>query len=258
MAAERCYYMDFKDPSNILEFMQFQKRTYRKYYSYIKNLLTSNYKKAAIFVYWLNDYISYLKEEASFNPSFNISYKRGQIVFVNFGYRIGSELGGNHYAIVLDVKNARSSRTITVIPLKSKRETSSTYANIYHVPLGTCVKDLLQNKAFEIKANNFSEMIKLVGVITGKESIVNVDAETRKRIRLIKRNDRIATDVIEYTKKLTHESVADAGQIVTISKQRINHPCKNTDVLTGIIVPDEYMKQIEERLKFLLLFTANK
>lgn len=241
--------MDFKDPSNILEFIKFQRRTYRKYYSFIKDLIKTNYKKAAVFIYWLNDYISYLKAEASFNPSFNISYKRGQIVFVNFGYRIGSELGGNHYAIVLDIKNARKSPTITVLPLKSKREKPSTYANIYHVPLGTCVKELLQNKAFEIKAENFNELTKLVGIITGKGSLSDIDAETRKRITLIKRNERIATSIIEYTKKLNHESVADTGQIITISKQRINHPCKNTDVLTGIIVPAEYMQEIDNRLK---------
>ena len=241
--------MDFKNPSNVIEFIRYQKRTFRKYYSYVKDLMNSNYKKSAIFVYWLNDYISYLKAEAVFNPSYYIAYKRGQIVFVNFGYRVGSELGGNHYAIVLDVKNARSSRTVTVLPLKSKREKPTTYANIYHVPLGTCVKELLENKAREIKHHNFSEIIQLVGVITGKQPSENIDADARKRIALIKRNDRIANSIIQYTQKLNNESVADTGQIVTISKQRINHPCTNSDILTGIIIPDGYMQEIEKRLK---------
>ncbi len=115
--------MNFKEPKNILEFIKFQKTVLRKFRKFIKAAITTNYKKSAIFVYWLNDYISFLNEENQFNPSYNISYKRGQIVFINFGYRIGRELGGNHYAVVLDVKNSRHSHTVTVVPLNSKKNT---------------------------------------------------------------------------------------------------------------------------------------
>ena len=49
-------------------------------------------------------------------------YKRGDVIKVNFGHRIGREHGGLHYAIVLDVKNPLQSNLLTVVPLTSVKE----------------------------------------------------------------------------------------------------------------------------------------
>ena len=241
--------MDLKEPENILEFIQFQKNIFKKYHSFIKKTLSENYKKAAIFVYWLNNYIEYIKSEATFNPAMNITYKRGQIVFVNFGFRIGNELGGNHYAVVLDVKNSK--QTVTVVPLKSKKSKETKYASIYHVHLGECVKTLLQNKATDIICRNSRSAIDVAMMITASDK--PPDQEIAKKIDYIKRNKRIATNVLEYTKKLKTESVADIGQITTISKQRINHPCKTKDVLAGVIIPNDLMLEIENKIKKLYI-----
>lgn len=242
--------MDFKKPENILDFIKFQKSILKKYKNFIKSTLVVNYKKAAIFVYWLNDYIEYIKAEETFKPNMNITYKRGQIVFVNFGYRIGNELGGNHYAVVLDTKNSKNSKTLTVIPLKSKKERETPYSKIYHVSLEKCVKTLLYQKAFEIKKENYKRALILSNKIheIGIEKADN-DAQIKKDLALLKRNNRIAQNVIDYTNKLKNESIADIGQIITISKQRINHPCKTTDVLTNVILPSEYMDAIEAKAK---------
>ena len=40
--------------------------------------MKTDYKKAAIFVYWLNDYIEYIRNEKNFVPGQLINYKRGQ------------------------------------------------------------------------------------------------------------------------------------------------------------------------------------
>lgn len=52
--------MNYKDPINILEFIQFQKTVLRKYKNYISEQIKDNYKKVALLVYWLNDYINYI------------------------------------------------------------------------------------------------------------------------------------------------------------------------------------------------------
>ena len=57
--------MNYKDPINILEFIQFQKTVLRKYKNYISEQIKDNYKKVALLVYWLNDYINYIKNEKS-------------------------------------------------------------------------------------------------------------------------------------------------------------------------------------------------
>ena len=243
--------MDFKEPENILEFIKFQKTILKKYRQFIKHKIIENYKKAAIFVYWLNDYIDYIKAEATFDPGRNITYKRGQIVFVNFGFRIGNELGGNHYAVVLDTKNSKHSKTLTVVPLKSKKPKETKYSSIYHVSLGSWVKELLENKAFYFLSIKQRESLSVIKDLTNP--IPPPEDEIRRRISLIKRNKRIAQNILNYTQKLKTESVADVGQITTISKQRINHPCKSQDLLTGVILPNEVMLEIENKIKKLYL-----
>lgn len=238
--------MDFKEPEYFLEFVKFQKSILKKYKDFIKRKLSENYKKAAIFVYWLNDYIEYIKAEKTFNPSMNMAYKRGQIVFVNFGFRIGNELGGNHYAVVLDVKNSKYSKTLTVIPLKSKKDKETKYSSIYHVQLGECVKILLKDKANDILSKNSVAAMRVAIKLTSKTPPPN--DEIVKNFTELKRNKRIAFNILEYTQKLKDESVADVGQIITISKQRINHPCKNKDILAGVILPEELMYEIEKKI----------
>jgi mRNA-degrading endonuclease toxin of MazEF toxin-antitoxin module len=68
---------------------------------------------------WLNVWTKYLKWEVSFNPMALVTYRRGDIVFVNFGYNIGSEYGGMHYAVVIEKDNPRSSGNVVVVPLTS-------------------------------------------------------------------------------------------------------------------------------------------
>ena len=62
-----------------------------------------------------------LRSEKDFNPTNLKTYKRGDIIKVNLGFNIGSELGGLHYCVVIDKKNNRNSPVITVIPLSSQK-----------------------------------------------------------------------------------------------------------------------------------------
>lgn len=169
--------------------------------------MQEKYKNAALITYWLRDYINYLQNEEKFNPHFNIRYQHGQIVYVNFGYRIGSELGGCHYAIVLDVKNSRTNSQVIVIPMKSKRKKSTSYANIYHIDL--------------------------------KDEVYN-----------------LLNQCMKGTHHINRESVADAGQICTISKMRIMRPIKNKDMMAGICLSEKSMKQIEDKIRTLFLTTS--
>ena len=118
------------------------------------------------------------------------------------------------------------------------------------MPLGECVKALLYQKATKIVSYNFNKAhsvavdIAKIGVEKAKQ-----DPQISKELTTLKRNRRIAENILAYTDKLKSESVADAGQIITISKQRINHPCKNNDVLAGVILPDNYMSEIENKIR---------
>ena len=82
-------------------------------------------KRAAVMSYWIKDYVRFLKKEEDFDPTKLIKYKRGSIVKVHLGYRIGSEEGGLHYAVVIDKDNAKRSPVATVIPLTSVKPSTN-------------------------------------------------------------------------------------------------------------------------------------
>lgn len=68
---------------------------------------------------WLNLWIYYLSIEKDFDSNKLMTYKRGDIVHVNFGFNVHNELGGTHYAVVVENDNPSSNGTVTVVPLKS-------------------------------------------------------------------------------------------------------------------------------------------
>lgn len=80
----------------------------------------SNYKKAALLYYWMRDYKNMLEYETKFDPKKLRKYSRGDVVSINLGFNPGGEEGGLHYAIVME-DNPRSSSTVTVVPLRSKK-----------------------------------------------------------------------------------------------------------------------------------------
>ena len=243
---------DLKKPENIMELIKFQRDLMKKYFRYINDLVKSQYKKAALLSYWLRDYLHFLQTERDFNPSFNMAYQRGQIVYVNFGYRIGSELGGARYAIVLDVHNARSNSQLTVIPMKRKREKATAYSTIYHVDLYNEISLLLQRKSLAIIDE---ETIKIQSLIEeyGMDGLKK-NRIAKKELAKSKRRLTHAQEIKAFMEtKMSSGSIADVGQICTISKMRIIHPLKNTDVLFDIRLSDEIMSRLEDKIRYLYL-----
>lgn len=116
---------------------------------YINDPSGDHLKKANLMSYWLKDYVRYINFEESFQPKRNISYKRGDIIKVGFGFNVGSEYGGLHYAIVLDNKNDHSSSTVTVIPLTSIKDEYSDQR--HNVDLGNEIYRLLKLKCDTVK-----------------------------------------------------------------------------------------------------------
>ena len=88
--------------------------------STVGNIITDlDAKQQHIMAEWLKVWRKYLSFEKSFIPSKLKYYKRGEIVLANFGFNTGSELGGAHYAVVIEKDNNKASSTIVVVPLSS-------------------------------------------------------------------------------------------------------------------------------------------
>lgn len=87
-------------------------------------------KKQQIINQWIETWNKYLNWESSFDSTKLIYYKRGDIVYAHFGFNVGNEYGGIHYAVVVENDNNNSNGNVMVVPLTSldvaKGETKET------------------------------------------------------------------------------------------------------------------------------------
>ena len=112
-----------RKPKSTEEVIQHKKKAIRKLNQLLEDYISSgnqdSLKKVDLLSYWIEEYASYIQDEKTFDYKRLKSYKRGDIIKVNFGFNVGSEYGGLHYAIVLNNNKARNSPVVTVIPLTS-------------------------------------------------------------------------------------------------------------------------------------------
>ena len=112
--------------------------------AYMDRLDAKNGKKIA---YWIRDYAAFLRKERDFDPKKLLRYPRGSVIKVHLGYRLGSEEGGLHYAIVLDSNNTWGCSVVTIVPLTSvKATTDLNNLNPANIMIGNEIYDTLNNK----------------------------------------------------------------------------------------------------------------
>lgn len=234
--------------------------------SYINDPSGSHLKKANLISRWVSNYTNYICFEDRFNPAKNISYKRGDIVFVNFGFNIGAELGGNHYAVVVDNKNRHNSSTVVVVPLCSRKANKDIYER--DIDLGNELHDKLKLKLktqLSHLLDELSECIAMQNVIReamDKRTEQDIEVEKLEKISddLAKKQDNLKKEIASTKKvqtelaKLKLGSVAKTEQIRTISKMRIYNPRSKHDPLYGIHFTDTTMEKINSKLKELFIF----
>lgn len=75
-------------------------------------------KRGRIFIDWLQNQNKYLVWEETFDPSYLRAYKRSEIVLANFGFNVGAEYGGMHYAVVIK-DSSKNNPNVNVVPLSS-------------------------------------------------------------------------------------------------------------------------------------------
>lgn len=206
---------------------------------------SDNKKKSMLLGYWIKKYVSLIKKEPKFAPRSIPRYKRGQIVNVDFGFRVGKELGGLHYAVVLDVKNNQSSPVITVIPLMSYKANSFKENNF---------TTLLPDGVFTALNNKLSGLIMQAQEMiaeTKKDNISLQDAKVKREAA--KPIIVMAENALDELKHLKSGTVANTCQITTISKMRITQPLNTADALYGVRLSDEDMDCIYQQLRNLYL-----
>lgn len=241
-----------------------------------------NQKRASLLSYWLSDYAKMLRKEDTFDPKKLIRYQRGQIVKVHLGYRIGSEEGGLHYAIVVENNNPLSSDVVTVIPLTSlKPKHDPNQLHNGEVYLGNEIYRILRVKLntltekFNLELANakaiqrtISERLVAIHELPAEErsaqsekifaeltEIDKAQTENNKNIDNVTRaQKRIAKVKIELS-RMKLGSIALVNQITTISKQRIYDPLYRSDVFNEVRVSNEALDKLDAQV--IAMFTNN-
>lgn len=255
--------------------------------NYINAPNDSRLKKANLISYWIKDYVRMIDFEEKFDPTKNISYKRGNIVKVDFGFNIGAEYGGLHYGIILDNNNAHNSPVVTVIPLTSMKSDKEPHFN--SVDLGNEIYRSLKIKYDTISKALKDEQEEIKNELTLFKVLVDLTTQTTEELKTGELDDQRFEQKLsdaekyltastklqsiweekekhnkeqqDYLNKIGLEiarmkegSIALVNQITTISKMRIFDPRNLKGVLSGISLSEENMEKINEKMKNLYIF----
>jgi len=236
---------------------------------YINNPEEKYLKKANLLSYWLEDFSDYIREENNFNPKELISYKRGDVIKVNFGFNVGSEHGGLHYAIVLDNNNLHSSPVITVVPLSSGTAATTYQRDVFlgqelYIKMNTKNKSLLESARTKYDENKkiLDALNNTIQEINQSETTVDQLTNILKIISVLERRQKeVDKDILlleKYDKEISRMkqgSIALMEQISTISKMRIYVPKRSTDILYGVSFSSDAMEKIN--IQLINLFIRN-
>lgn len=208
-----------------------------------------NKKRAMLLAYWIIGYVRMLKAEKTFDSKKLLFYKRGDIVSVDFGYRIGSEFGGRHFAVVIDNHNSKNSGILTVVPLTSKK--SNYKESCFNFELKVGLHELHRAKfkvVFEECKSALSDLIS-----KGKNPEESTSDIATRISNVSKRIDE-AQMLKEETEKLKAGTIVEVGQITTISKIRILNPKQSSDSLSKIRLSNEDLDMLNEKIKYLYIY----
>lgn len=251
---------------NSEDVIQHKKKAIRKLNALLETLINSGnddfLKKVDLLSYWIETFSTYIQTEQSFTPKKLLSYKRGDIIRVNFGFRVGAELGGLHYAVVLDKDNKHNANTITVVPLSSlKTSTDSVHdrdlflgSELYNLVFSKFEKQLFELKS---KRDELRPIVETLNQIpeTGQTPEIEalIESINKQICELSRETNRLDKDKREI-ERMKLGSIAKIEQITTISKMRIYVPKKSTDFLSGIRFSQNAMSRINAKIKELYVF----
>lgn len=177
--------------------------------SFLKHIQLSEYKKSDLLAYWINDFAEYHDEERTFNIAKSGMYSRGDVIKVNLGFNIGSELGGLHYCIVLNKYDNTRNGTLNVIPLTSRKDDKR--YDYSSVNLGKELYNVFQYKIEKEKQ-------KLQQILDELEKIEDIPINIQN---IIEKEQKYIKKMEKEICKMQKDSIALINQITTISKQRI-------------------------------------
>jgi len=239
-----------RDISNKEDFKRYRREIFHDYASYLKDMIRDNYDLSVKFLMWMKQYLALIRNERTFNASYLPRFQRGQIIFINLGFRIGHELGGPHYSIVLDNDNRKKDGLITVIPMISKKPRHSERGiKPWEYELPIPISQLIFQKAAKLLdiSPTSSAMADILDRVN-KLSLMDEHEQLKQLPMFLKEFEQNLHEQIDpliaFAEKMNKGSIVDTHQVITVSKQRIITPTKRSDHLYDICIPSDIMSKI--------------
>lgn len=242
--------MDYKDMANKEHLVKAIGILTNDLQDYLVKLLEGDsYKRSALIYYWLRDYNNYLKREGGFDSKYLPYFYRGNVVSVNLGFNIGSEMGGRHYAIVIRDSSPKCP-TLSIMPLSSiKGDKTVKDLHADEVYLSNEIYNLLQLKCQSLMTSIKAELATLKTVTeslkTGNDDTLEL---INKKMAHLKNHATVLKKSKDELSKLKHGSYGIVGQIKTVSKMRIFDPTNEYSVLYGVKVSTKTMNKIDKKI----------
>ena len=217
---------------------------------------------------WLNTYLDYIPLENKDSEKIFPNIKRGQILYVNFGYNVLSEFRYIHYCVALH-NSPRLNPKITVVPITSKPHPHQLAIN-YELAnnLETIIRDKERSKFWrpfrrlypELQARGFTAISPAIGsydtVFTNCTAFINQamkylsedDIKLKNTLKEILVSLKNFDDFYKSAPKLLQSSCLKVEDITTISKARIIYPKTKTHPLYQLKLSNSTLDCLDQEI----------
>ena len=203
-------------------------------------------------------------------------FKRGQIVYVNFGVNIGSELSGNHFAVVINKNDHETANTVVVVPLTSKK--GKNVVSMGNIILDILLPAIINNPNVQDienrKANFISrietiklELNKIRNELAHNNDPLNIVNDVHERINdIVKKQEELEKEVLSFLDEKGEDmdmiaiiserylhlakniSYANVNYITQISKKRIYPPKNIYDPISNVVLSNNALNEIDKEI----------
>ncbi|WP_427814960.1 type II toxin-antitoxin system PemK/MazF family toxin (plasmid) [Enterococcus sp. 22-H-5-01] len=234
----------------------------------------SGFPKYKYLPQWLLNQSTYLKKDRVTKKRNYKIFKRGTIIYVDFGINVGNELSGNHFAIVLNNFDNAKNGLLTVVPISSKKKPN-------YVPVGIIVglQSIKHVISYSDKQQEKLRILILAAIASGlldgdklSDPLIEISSkgtpltnqEAIKKAQhfqllcdtteeLSKKTQQLLTEirqsrkVFDTYKRYTKESFIMPSNIQSISKNRVKRLNK-LDPIGSIKAPSEVLDKIDQSI----------
>ncbi|QHF55450.1 MULTISPECIES: type II toxin-antitoxin system PemK/MazF family toxin [Streptococcus] len=197
---------------------------------------------------WVESWTRYLKREKDFNPKGISAFKRGSIVYADFGFNVGREYGGHHYAIVLNKKDSRKNHLLHVLPLTSvKEDTDLGNLQYFQKYIGSEVFQLMLQKALRVE----TEVEELREQLKSRLEHLQIRLNNIKDLKIMLEdfqndfsiNDTQQSEQVDSVIKTTEQEISEINNEIEENDKLMNDFDTTKDYLNKLIAKINKMKQ---------------